>query len=69
MTVQNASAEIRLNEIDREIKRIVMECYTRAKQVIKKNIKTLHRVATSLLERESLSGEEIEQIIQEGSAA
>ncbi|OGP92273.1 MAG: cell division protein FtsH [Deltaproteobacteria bacterium RBG_16_54_18] len=56
-------------EIDREIKRIVMECYTRAKQVIKKNIKTLHRVATSLLERESLSGEEIEQIIQEGSVA
>ena len=56
-------------EIDREIKRIVMECYTRAKQVIKKNIKTLHRMATSLLERESLSGEEVEQIIQEGSAA
>jgi cell division protease FtsH len=56
-------------EIDHEIKRIVMECYGRAEEVIKKNIKTLHAVATTLLERESLSGDEIEQLIQAGAVA
>jgi cell division protease FtsH len=55
-------------EIDREIRSIVTGCYERAEQVLKKNIKRLHALATTLLERESLSGEEIDQVIK-GSAA
>jgi cell division protease FtsH len=56
-------------EIDQEIRGIVMGCYERAEQVLKKNIKRLHALAKTLLERESLSGEEIDQIIQEGASA
>ena len=56
-------------EIDREIRSIVTGCYERAEQVLKKNIKRLHALAKTLLERESLSGEEIDQIIQEGASA
>jgi cell division protease FtsH len=56
-------------EIDREIRGIVTGCYERAEQVLKKNIKRLHALAKTLLERESLTGEEIDQIIQEGASA
>jgi len=56
-------------EIDREIRSIVTGCYERAEQVLKKNIKRLHALAKTLLERESLSGEEIDQIIQKGASA
>jgi len=56
-------------EIDQEIRGIVMGCYERAEQLLKKNIKRLHALAKTLLERESLTGEEIDQIIQEGAAA
>lgn len=56
-------------EIDREIKKIVTECYQRAEQLLKKNIKTLHALAKTLLERESLTGEDLDQIVQEGAAA
>jgi len=56
-------------EIDREIRSIVTGCYERAEQVLKKNIKRLHALAKTLLERESLTGEEIDQIIQEGASA
>jgi cell division protease FtsH len=56
-------------EIDREIRGIVTGCYERAEQVLKKNIKRLHALAKTLLERESLTGEEIDQIIQKGASA
>jgi cell division protease FtsH len=56
-------------EIDQEIRGIVMSCYERAEQVLKKNIHRLHALAKTLLERESLTGDEIDQIIQEGAAA
>jgi len=62
-------SETTAQEIDREVKRIVMECYERAEKVLKKNIKALHQLAETLLVRESLSGEDIDQIIQVGAPA
>ncbi|RLB04074.1 MAG: cell division protein FtsH, partial [Deltaproteobacteria bacterium] len=62
-------SEMTAQEIDREIKRIVMECYERAKDILKKNIDLLHKLAQTLLERESLTGDEIDQIIREGALA
>lgn len=56
-------------EIDEEIRRIVLDCYKRAEDIIKKNINRLHALAKTLLERESLTGDEIDQIIQEVAAA
>ena len=50
--------------IDSEIKRIVMECATRARQILEENIEKLHALARALLERESLDGEEIARILR-----
>ncbi len=50
-------------EIDGEIRRIVMENYDRAKEILTENIDKLHSLASSLLEKESLDGEEIQEIV------
>jgi cell division protease FtsH len=50
--------------IDTEIKRIVTECATKARQVIEENLERLHALARALLERESLDGEEVSRILR-----
>jgi cell division protease FtsH len=50
--------------IDSEIKRIVTECATRARQMIEANLAKLHTLARALLERESLDGEEIARLLR-----
>ena len=50
--------------IDSEIKRIVLECATRARHMIETNLEKLHALASALLERESLDGEEIARILR-----
>src|SRR3989339_742596 len=50
-------------EIDSEVKGIVMECYNKAKTLLTQRSDTLHRLATALLEKEVLDGDEIDRII------
>ncbi len=50
-------------KIDQEVKRIVMEQYTRARQIIFENKDALVRLAEALLERESLDGVQIRRLI------
>jgi len=50
--------------IDGEIKRIVLEAASRAKQILQENIEKLHALARALLERETLDGEEIARILR-----
>ncbi len=50
-------------EIDTEIKRIVLENYDRAKSIISENSDRLHRLATALLEKEVLAGDEIDEVL------
>jgi len=50
--------------IDSEIKRIVVGCAGRAKQILEENIEKLHALARALLERESLDSEEIARILR-----
>lgn len=50
-------------EIDMEIKRIVLENYERAKNLITENLDRLHRLATALLEKEVLAGDEIDELL------
>jgi len=50
--------------IDDEIKAIVMQSYERAKEILLKNIEKLHRLANTLLEKEVLDGQQIDQIVQ-----
>ncbi|HSB03869.1 MAG TPA: ATP-dependent zinc metalloprotease FtsH [Thermodesulfobacteriota bacterium] len=54
--------------IDDEIRGIVTRGYERAKGIIEQNVATLHRLANTLLEKESLDGNQIDQIIK-GEAA
>jgi cell division protease FtsH len=50
-------------KIDQEVKRIVMDQYNRAKQVILENKDALIRLAEALLERESLDSLEIRRLV------
>jgi cell division protease FtsH len=50
--------------IDSEIKRIVIECAARARQILEENLEKLHALARALLERESLDSEEIARILR-----
>ncbi|HEY2389131.1 MAG TPA: ATP-dependent zinc metalloprotease FtsH [Candidatus Binatia bacterium] len=51
-------------EIDTELRRIISEGYHRAKNILKQNLEILHRMAETLLERETLDGSDIDSIIQ-----
>lgn len=50
--------------IDEEVKKIVLRNYNRAKNLIEENREKLQAIAETLLEREVLSSEEIERLIQ-----
>ena len=52
-------------EIDREVKRLIVENYDRAKKMITENMKALKALAEALLEKETLDAKEIEKIVQE----
>jgi len=51
-------------KIDGEVTSIVMENYTRVKKLLAENISILHRLAESLLERESLDTDDIDKIVR-----
>ncbi len=48
--------------VDAEVKRVIDNSYERAKATLQANISLLHQVATALLERETLTGEDIEML-------
>ena len=48
--------------IDQEVKRIIDTAYTRAKEILGSNMDKLTAVATKLLEKEKIDGEEFEEI-------
>jgi cell division protease FtsH len=52
--------------IDSEIKRLVEEGYERARTLLTKNKKQLTTLAEAMLEYESLTGEEIKALLDEG---
>jgi cell division protease FtsH len=56
-------------DIDEEVKRIVMAAYEESKKLLKKNTKLLEAVANALLERETIDGSEIDQIVKDVKAA
>src|SRR5215467_7148617 len=51
-------------EIDAEIRRIIQESYWKAKDLLKTNLRLLHKVAEKLLEKEVLDGSEIDAIVR-----
>ncbi len=64
--VQNKNfSEETARMVDGEVKRIVYEARTRCRELLEENVKYLHAVAEALLERETISGEDLELIMQE----
>ena len=52
-------------KIDREVKRIIDQCYQDAKRIIKEHEKVLESCANLLLEKEKITGEEFEALFYE----
>ncbi len=50
--------------IDGEVKRLVQGGYDEAKRILTENLDNLHRLAQTLLDVETLSGEEIEKVLR-----
>ncbi len=57
-------SEVTAREIDAEIKDIIDASYARARKTLTDNVDELHRLARGLLEHETLSGEEIRQVLR-----
>jgi len=53
--------------IDAEVKRIIMEGYKVAHEVLEKNVEQLKRIAEALLEHETIDGEDIDVIVGGGT--
>jgi cell division protease FtsH len=62
-------SELTAQKIDAEVKRIVTESYSKASQLIKDNLDTLHRMANALLERETLNSENIDEIMRDAKGS
>ena len=50
--------------VDAEVKRIVEEAHERCTKILTQNIDKLHRIAEALIERETISGEELDMLIE-----
>ena len=50
-------------EIDGEIRLIVEQNYARVQELLASNLENLHKVSLALIEKENLSGEEIDRIL------
>ncbi len=62
---QRDFSENTAKDIDAELKAIVSGCFERAKGLLLGNIDALHAVATALLEKEVLDGQEIDDLFKE----
>jgi len=49
--------------IETEVRQLITSNYERAKKLLKENINSLHAIASALLEKETISGKEIDQIM------
>jgi cell division protease FtsH len=64
MAMQKNYSEATAVEIDSEIRRIVDENYARVKQMLTENVAVLHRISMALIEKENLTGLQVDEIMQ-----
>ena len=62
---RNFSDQVAL-EIDNEVRKIINDCYAKAKKIIEKNKDLLDLIANSLLEHETLTKEQIDYLAENG---
>jgi len=53
------------DEIDKEVRRLIQDSYDRAKSLLTANMRVLHRMAEVLLEKESIDGADIDEIVKQ----
>jgi len=63
MAMHKNFSEKTAENIDDEIKRIVDESYDRALTLLRDNLKNLHKLSVCLIEKENLSGAEVDEIM------
>ena len=56
-------------EIDQEVRNIIEECYKKTTQILKDNKKLVTLIADTLIERETITKEEIEELVSTGKIA
>ena len=61
--MRNFSEEV-ASEIDDEVKKIVTDCYNRAKEILRNHRKQMDRIVEILLEKETIEGDELREILQ-----
>ena len=59
----NASSQVAY-EIDTEVRKIIESCHQNAKDIINKNREDLIKIAETLMEKETLTAEEIEELLK-----
>jgi cell division protease FtsH len=67
MSTHKNYSEATAVEIDTEIKRIVDEAYQKALTLLHDNIDNLHNLSLCLIEKENLTGAEVDQVISTGT--
>ena len=60
---QTHMSEETSKKVDKEVKKIVDNGYNRAKKILSEKIEDLHKLAKALLVYETLSGEEIKDLV------
>jgi len=60
---KNVSEET-ARQIDGEIKAVISKAYEKARRILSENVEELHRLATGLLEYETLSGDELRTVLR-----
>ena len=65
MSDKNFSDQIAL-EIDKEVRNIINQCYEKARQVLKENELLVHLIASHLMEIETLTKEDIYELVNSG---
>ena len=63
VTQTQSVSEETSQKIDKEIRKLIDEGYNQAKKILTEKIDDLHKIAKALMTYETLSGEEIENII------
>ena len=51
--------------VDAEVKRIVEEAHTRCRKLLEENADALHRIANALLERETITGDDLDLLMDD----
>ena len=63
---QRMLGEQTASAIDKEVKRIIDECYADARRILEEHVNVLHKCAALLLEKERIDREEFEALFDDG---